>query len=471
MATTGPPPARNYTSRGVWLSIPPEVSTSRITAVTRIRKVANGVITTVVGNGIGGYSGDNGPATSAQLTAPQSVAVDSAGNLYIADTVNHRIRKVSNGVITTIAGNGAYAYGGDNGPATSAQLSWTSGVAVDASGNVYLADYMSHRVQILTSRAPTCSYAVSTTDLGVGAAGGSLALSIQTGSNCSWSLTDLPAWLTLSGSSQGTGPADVTLIASYNPDGPRAASVTVGGVSVPVRQLDSSACAGSTSCTTRVLTHVAFGGQWTTDLVAISSGTSPGSFSISFHGDSGAVVPLPFSGGLGNLSTLTDTVPAQGRKDYEASNAAGIDQAGWGLVTADDSLAVQAVFRRHTADGRFYEAAVPTSDGYSRFIVPFDATTFAPTGAEMYTGFAVANLNSSAAAHVVCTARDQSGVIVPDAVSIPALNPLGHYTGFAFPALVGKRGTLDCAADTLVSALALRAIGGDAISTLPVIVK
>ena len=64
------------------------------------------MITTVAGNGAPGYGGDNGPATNAQLTAPQSVAVDSAGNLYIADTVNHRIRKVSNGVITTVAGNG-----------------------------------------------------------------------------------------------------------------------------------------------------------------------------------------------------------------------------------------------------------------------------------------------------------------------------------------------------------------------------
>jgi hypothetical protein len=76
-----------------------------------------------------------------------------------------------------------------------------------------------------------------------------------------------------------------------------------------------------------------------------------------------------------------------------------------------------------------------------------------------------------ATAHIACTARDQAGVIVPDAVSIPALPPLGHYTGSSFPALAGKRGTFDCSADTLVSALALRAIGGDAISTLPVIVK
>jgi hypothetical protein len=240
---------------------------------------------------------------------------------------------------------------------------------------------------------------------------------------------------------------------------------------VPVRQLDSLACAASASCTTEVLTHVAFGGQWTTDLVALSSEPNAGNFSVGFHGDSGAAVALPFMGGLGDLSTLTDTVPAQGRKDYEATNPVYTDQGGWGLVTAEESLTLQALFRRHTADGRFYEAAVPTSGGYSRFVIPFDATTFAPTGAEMYTGFAIANLNPTATAHIVCTARDQAGVTVPNAVSIPALSALGHYTGFSFPVLAGKRGTFDCSADTLVSALALRAIGGDAISTLPVIVK
>ena len=81
----------------------------------------------MAGNGTAGYSGDNGPATSAQLNTPYGVAVDAAGNLYIADTGNHRIRKVSNGVITTVAGNGTPGYSGDNGPATSAQLNRPDG--------------------------------------------------------------------------------------------------------------------------------------------------------------------------------------------------------------------------------------------------------------------------------------------------------------------------------------------------------
>lgn len=106
----------------------------------RVRRVSNGVITTVAGNGTPGFSGDGGPATSAQLYLPAGVALDSAGNLYIAERGNNRIRKVSNGVITTIAGNGAAGYSGDNGPAVSASLSGPFGVAVDPAGSLYIAD-------------------------------------------------------------------------------------------------------------------------------------------------------------------------------------------------------------------------------------------------------------------------------------------------------------------------------------------
>ena len=109
-----------------------------------IRRVdsASGTITTIAGNHTYGYSGDGGPATSAALYFSQGVAVDAAGNLYIADTYNFVIRRVAaaSGTITTIAGNHTYGYSGDGGPATSAELSNPSGVAVDAAGNLYIAD-------------------------------------------------------------------------------------------------------------------------------------------------------------------------------------------------------------------------------------------------------------------------------------------------------------------------------------------
>ena len=106
-----------------------------------IRKVSNGTISTVAGNGVQGYSGDGGPALSARLNDPQGVAVDSAGNLYITDTLNYAIRQVSpNGSIATIAGNGVAGYSGDGGPASQAQLTYPTGIAVDSGGDVYFGD-------------------------------------------------------------------------------------------------------------------------------------------------------------------------------------------------------------------------------------------------------------------------------------------------------------------------------------------
>jgi len=110
---------------------------------SRIRMVAtNGIITTVAGNGGWGYSGDGGAATNASLYGPQGIAVDAFGNLYIGDQGNQRIRKVgTNGIITTVAGNGRSGYSGDGGPATSASLAEPQSVALDAVGNLYIADW------------------------------------------------------------------------------------------------------------------------------------------------------------------------------------------------------------------------------------------------------------------------------------------------------------------------------------------
>ena len=108
----------------------------------RVRKVTpGGVITTLAGNGTAGYSGDGGPATSAELNGPYRVTVDLAGNVYIPDSSNNRVRKVApDGTITTVAGNGNTAYTGDGGPATSAALDFPEAVAFDSAGNYYIAD-------------------------------------------------------------------------------------------------------------------------------------------------------------------------------------------------------------------------------------------------------------------------------------------------------------------------------------------
>jgi sugar lactone lactonase YvrE len=128
------------------------------TGNNRIRKVsASGIITTVAGSGAvglkgGGFSGDGGLATAASLNFPTGIAVDASGNLFIADALNNRIRKVSaDGIITTVAGSGAFGHSNDRDPrksrATSAELYHPGGVAVDASGNLFIADTGNNRIR------------------------------------------------------------------------------------------------------------------------------------------------------------------------------------------------------------------------------------------------------------------------------------------------------------------------------------
>ena len=130
-------------------------------ADNRIRKVASsgGNISTFAGNSGYGFAGDGGPATSAQLSAPRGICLDSAGNLYLADRWNNRIRKIAGGNISTIAGNGLANFGGDNGAATSAQLSAPDGVAVDNAGNVYISDLLNNRVRMVSPSGIITTYA------------------------------------------------------------------------------------------------------------------------------------------------------------------------------------------------------------------------------------------------------------------------------------------------------------------------
>ena len=113
-----------------------------------VRKVdTNGVISTYAGGGTSGL-GDGGPATQAQLSTVYGLTIAPDDSLVIADTFNHRIRRIdSNGIIATIAGNGTAGYAGDNGPATSAELNGPSGVTYDSGGNLYIADFGNHAIR------------------------------------------------------------------------------------------------------------------------------------------------------------------------------------------------------------------------------------------------------------------------------------------------------------------------------------
>ena len=148
---------RGYSSDGVTLSgNPAGVAVDAAgnlffsdTTKSNIHRVdPSGTITQIAGIWRGGFSGDGGLAIKAQLRGPSDVAVDAAGNLFIADEYNYRIRRVdSSGIITTIAGTGVRGFSGDGGPAVQAQLAGPRGVAVDTAGNLYIADHGNHRIR------------------------------------------------------------------------------------------------------------------------------------------------------------------------------------------------------------------------------------------------------------------------------------------------------------------------------------
>ena len=301
-------------------------------ANNRIRKVSNGVISTVAGNGVCcGFSGDNGPATSAQLSDPTGVAVDSAGNLYIADMVNNRIRKVSNGVITTVAGGGTQGLGGDGGPATSAQLS-ASGVAVYASGSPLIADSGNNRIRQLVA-APSagvgCVYSIDQSAQSFGAQGGSGSVGVLASATaCPWLADSYADWITASPSGVASGTGLVAYTVSPNPDSaPRSGVVWIAGQSLTVKQ---SGVVCSLSAAPRSVSVAAFGltgtsltvttdapdCQWTAVAnvawILVSGGNS---------GTGGGTVTYTVGVNTGSLRTGTITVA--GQKVYVNQAASG----------------------------------------------------------------------------------------------------------------------------------------------------
>ncbi len=322
----------------------------------------------------------------------------------------------------------------------------------------------------------------------VNAVSGATSVSIASSANPSTAGQSVTFTAAVGGSSAGTPTGTVAFkdgavaLASTSLNGGSASVTTstlsVGSHSITAVYSGDGNFTGSTSATltqtvqsgtatgsTSALAHFAAGSTWTTGIFVVNTGSQAAQFSITFYNDDGTPAILPFS--TGATGTLAGAIPGNGSAYFAAANPQGNLVSGWANITADSSLVVQALFRSDVA-GTFYEAAVPSSSGAKEFLIPFDATTFSPTGAPFYTGFAVANLDSSTAA-VTCTARDSGGAAIPNGVTVPALSPMGHWANYLFPALTGKRGTIDCSSNTNVSAVALRFIGGNAFSSLPIV--
>ncbi len=266
------------------------------TGGNRVRSVSTGgIITTLAGNGQAGFSGDNGPAAAAMLNGPAGIAIDSTGNLYIADNGNNRVRRVAQGTINTVAGNGQSGFSGDGGPATDAKLASPRGVAVDTAGNLWIADEANDRIRVVAPAsgiistiagdgtpnssgdggnalgaevnlpwglavAPDqtvyftengssrlraivpasvmagCAISVYPGTFAAAAAGGSMTLTLlSSGLACPWSVSNLPDWISAFPVS-GAGPATVVLTIATNGGSARAATFQLTGTSIQVTQ-------------------------------------------------------------------------------------------------------------------------------------------------------------------------------------------------------------------------------------------
>jgi hypothetical protein len=204
-----------------------------------------------------------------------------------------------------------------------------------------------------------------------------------------------------------------------------------------------------------------------TDLYVMNSSESPAKLSVAFYDDTGKPLPLSLNGST-VVTTLSDNVAGNGMKYFELGTWDAPVVGGSALFNSDASITVQVILTHIGSDGKRCEAAVQSSSGVNEFRIPFDATAQPDSSAQMHTGIAIANLDSTNRATVTCNAWDTEGVLIPNAVSVPALNPLGHWADYLFPALNGRRGTIDCTSNTRVGAIGLRAVG-DAISSLPVV--
>jgi uncharacterized protein (TIGR03437 family) len=202
----------------------------------RVRRLAGGNVTTVAGNGQVSHSGDGLAATKAQLYAPQGVAVDAAGNLYISDTQNNVVRRVgTNGVITNFAGNGSVGSGGDGSAATSAQFNGPQGVAVDPAGNVYIADSMNNKVRKIDTNGTISTFASGTqfnTPFGVAAdSKGNIYITEFAGNRVRKASPDGGTVTTIAGSGTAGYAGDGGPAAGAMLNGPRAVAVdSVGNV-------------------------------------------------------------------------------------------------------------------------------------------------------------------------------------------------------------------------------------------------
>lgn len=310
----------------------------------RIRYVdPSGTIRTVAGTGVSGYNGDNRTALTAYLSGPSGVAVDGEGSFYIADSGNHRIRKVSSGTITTVAGNGVAGFSGDQGPATNAQFDRPNDVAIDASGNVFIADYYNKRIRMV-DRTGTITTAAGNGVYGFSGDGGP-AVSAQMTFTAGVGLTPRREFLIADWANNRIrmvgGPPRPTISGLSPSLGPVGASVTITGTNFGATQANGIVTFNGT---------IAAPVTWseTSIVVPVPSGATKGPVEVTANG-------IPSNGVPFRVTPRIDTVsPAAG----PVGTSVTID--GWNFIA--DNEASTLTFNSVTA--------VPTFVSATRLVAP-----------------------------------------------------------------------------------------------------
>src|SRR2546428_180397 len=396
----------------------------------RIRKVsAAGIITTVAGRGTGQSSGDGGPATLAELIQPLGVAVDPAGNVYIADEGSNRIRKVNTaGIISTIAGNDTQGFSEDGGPATSASLNDPRGVAVDPTGNVYITDRGNFRIRKVNPAG------VISTVAGRGTSG-------FTGDG---------------------GPASSAQLVPRGVAVGVQADLYIADGSLRIRRVDNLGLPRVGS-----FAQIASGAGWKTTIVLVNLSSIAVSARVNFYGDSGnpLILPLVLADGSGTASSSIDlSMQARGSAVLQTEASTSSVSLGWAEIEASGPLNGYAIFRQRLPGLPDSEATTPLET-----IASSSMAFFFDNVARFQTGNAVVNLSASETT-VTAVFRDENGLQLGSSqFSIPRSGHSSFFLNSRFPTIANRRGIVEFQNQSGITGVGLRFSPSLSFTSVPVI--